>query len=139
MIIHRPEMKNQTFTPAFSAIGLLKSKPTGMVTDEISVRTEKARPILSGDMVSCIYAVRGMVWTFPKAPKKIQLPAKKNQPTGTGGMIPQISDIIPIPNKPIKDTRIFRFIFRTLENKREDTIMPVAKDNSTALPYIADN
>lgn len=80
MIIHRPEMKNQTFTPAFSAIGLLKSKPTGIVTDEISVRTENARPILSGDMVSCIYAVSGIVWTFPKAPKQIQLPAKKNQP-----------------------------------------------------------
>ena len=54
-------------------------------------------------------------------------------------MIPQISDIIPIANKPMKETRSFRFIFRTLENKREDTIMPIAKDNSTALPYIADN
>ena len=80
MIIHRPEMKNQTFTPTLSAIGLLKSKPIGIVTEEISVRTENARPILSGDMVSCIYAVSGIVWTFPEAPKQIQLPAKKNQP-----------------------------------------------------------
>lgn len=78
--MHRPERKNQTFTPVFSAIGLLKSKPTGIVTDEISVRTENARPILSGDIVSCIYAVSGIVWTFPKAPKQIQLPVKKNQP-----------------------------------------------------------
>ena len=54
-------------------------------------------------------------------------------------MIPQSSDIIPIPNKPVKEIRIFRFIFRTLENKREDTIIPIAKDNSTALPYIADS
>ena len=54
-------------------------------------------------------------------------------------MIPQSSDITPIPNKPIKETLIFRFIFRTLENKSDDIIMPIAKDNSTALPYIADN
>ena len=79
-IIHRPEMKNQTLTPAFSAIGLLKSKPIGIVTDEMRVRTENARPILPGAMVSCIYAVSGMVWIFPAAPRQIQLPAKKNQP-----------------------------------------------------------
>ena len=53
--------------------------------------------------------------------------------------MPQISDITPIPNKPIKETLIFRFIFRTLENKREDAIIPIAKDNSTTLPYIADS
>jgi hypothetical protein len=52
--MHRPEMKNQTFTPTFSAIGLLKSKPIGIVTEEIKVSTENALPIFSGDMVSCI-------------------------------------------------------------------------------------
>ena len=54
-------------------------------------------------------------------------------------MIPQNSDIIPIPNKPMNETLILRFIFSTLENKREDAIIPIAKDNSTTLPYIADN
>ncbi len=53
-IMHRPEMKNQTFTPTFSAIGLLKSKPIGIVTEEIKVSTENALPIFFGDMVSCI-------------------------------------------------------------------------------------
>lgn len=53
-MIHKPDMKNQTFTPTFSAIGLLKSKPIGIVTEEIKVSTENARPIFSGDMVSCI-------------------------------------------------------------------------------------
>ena len=42
IIMHRPEMKNQTFTPTFSAIGLLKSKPIGIVTEEIKVSTENA-------------------------------------------------------------------------------------------------
>ena len=46
-IIQRPEMKNQTFTPTFSAIGLLKSNPIGIVTEEIKVSTENARPIFS--------------------------------------------------------------------------------------------
>lgn len=50
--IAAPEMKNQRSTPAFSAIGLLNNSPTGMVTDEISVRTENARPIFSGAAVS---------------------------------------------------------------------------------------
>ena len=54
-------------------------------------------------------------------------------------MIPQSNDIAPIPNKPIKETLIFLFIFRILENNREDAIIPIAKDNSTALPYIADS
>ena len=36
-MIHKPDMKNQTFTPTFSAIGLLKSKPIGIVTEEIKV------------------------------------------------------------------------------------------------------
>ena len=56
-----PDMKNQTFTPTFSAIGLLKSNPTGIVTEEIKVSTEKARPIFLGATVSCIYAVNGIV------------------------------------------------------------------------------
>src|SRR5699024_12091430 len=34
-IMQRPEMKNQTFTPTCSAIGLLKSNPIGIVTEEI--------------------------------------------------------------------------------------------------------
>ena len=55
-----PEIRNQMLTPTFSAIGLLKSRPTGMVTDEISGSTEKARPIFSGSTVSCIYAVSGI-------------------------------------------------------------------------------
>src|SRR5699024_3715667 len=53
-IILRPEMKNQPTTPTFSAIGLLKSKPIGIVIEEIKVSTENARPIFSGDIVSCI-------------------------------------------------------------------------------------
>ena len=50
--IAAPEIKNQRSTPAFSAIGLLNNNPTGMVTDEIRVRTENARPIFSGAAVS---------------------------------------------------------------------------------------
>ena len=76
---------------------------------------------------------------MPEAPKPIQLPAKKNQPAYVGGIVPQISDITPIANKPMKETLIFRFTFRTLENNREDAIIPTAKDSSTALPYIADS
>ena len=49
-----------------------------------------------------------------------------------------MTDAMPIPSKPIKETRIFRSTFKTLENKSDDTIMPIAKDNYTALPYIAD-
>ena len=78
--IQIPEMKNQTLTPTCSAIGLLKSSPIGIVTEDTSVSTENARPILSGDIVSCIYAVSGIVWILPDAPRQIQLPAKKNQP-----------------------------------------------------------
>ena len=59
--IQSPDMKNQTFTPTFSAIGLLKSNPTGIGTEEIKVSTEKARPIFLGATVSCIYAVNGIV------------------------------------------------------------------------------
>ena len=139
IIIQRPEMENQIFTPTFSAMGLLNSKPIGMVTDEISVRAEKARPIFSEDMVSCIYAVSGMVWTFPEAPSPMQPPAKINQPAYAGGIIPQNSDIIPIPNRPINEALIFRFTVRMLENKMDDTIIPTANDNSAALPYMADN
>lgn len=80
MTIHNPEMKNHTFTPAFSARGLLKSSPIGIVAEEIKVSTENARPIFSGTTVSCMYAVSGMVWTFPNAPKQVQAAAKKNQP-----------------------------------------------------------
>lgn len=47
-------MKNQTFTPTCSAIGLLKSNPIGIVTEEIKVSTENARPIFLGATVSCI-------------------------------------------------------------------------------------
>ena len=79
-VIQSPEMKNQTFTPTCSAMGLLKSRPTGIVTEEIRVNTEKARPIFSGATVSCIYAVRGIVWTFPAAPRQIQAAAKTNHP-----------------------------------------------------------
>ena len=43
-----PESRNHTATPAVSAIGLLMSSPTGMVTDEIRVSTENALPIFSG-------------------------------------------------------------------------------------------
>ena len=61
MIILTPDIKNHIFTPTFSEMGLLTSKPTGIVTDEISVNTENARPILFDSTVSCIYAVKGIV------------------------------------------------------------------------------
>jgi 4-hydroxybenzoate polyprenyltransferase len=47
-----PAMKNHVFTPTASATGLLINRPAGIVIDEISVRTENARPIFSGATVS---------------------------------------------------------------------------------------
>ena len=132
-------MKNQVFTPTFSAIGLLINRPTGIVTEEIRVSTENARPIFSAATVSCIYAVRGMVWIFPEAPRQMQAAAKKIHPAYTGGSIPQIAAEIPIPNSPIKEVLIFLLIFSTLENRSDEAIIPTAKASSTALPCIADS
>lgn len=134
-----PDRKNQIFTPTFSAIGLLINKPIGIVTDEIKVSTENARPILSGTTVSWIYAVSGMEWTFPDAPRQTQASAKKNHPIYTGGIMPQIAAEIPIPNNPMKDALILLLTFSTLENSNEAAIIPTAKASSTALPYIADS
>lgn len=134
-----PDMKNQIFTPTFSAIGLLINKPIGIVTDDIKVSTENARPIFSGTTVSRIYAVRGIEWIFPDATRQIQTMAKINHPIYTGGIIPQIAAEIPIPNNPMTDPLIFLIIVNTLENTNEDAIIPIARASSTALPYISDS
>lgn len=55
-----------------------------------------------------------------------------------GGIVPQIKKTVFIPNKSIKEIRILCSVFKTLENKRDDVIIPTAKHNSTALSYIAD-
>ena len=52
--MQNPDIKNQMFTPTFSAIELLKIYPISIVTDDINVSTENARPIFSGDMFSSI-------------------------------------------------------------------------------------
>ena len=79
-----------------------------------------------------------MEWIFPDAPRHTQAAAKKNHPQYVGGIRPQTAAEIPIPNNPIKEVRIFLFIFSTLENISEDIIIPRAKASSTALPYIAE-
>lgn len=76
--------------------------------------------------------------TFPDAPSPVQHNANTAHPIITGGTRPQTADIIPIPNKPMKDVLIFLFIFNTLENNSDETIIPTANASSTALPYIAD-
>lgn len=100
IVVPIPEIKNQTLTPIRSAIGEPIKRPNGIESEATNAMREKALPIFSAGMVVCIYATKGILWTFPKAPIIPHTRAKINHAHISGGNIPSIVEVKPIPSNP---------------------------------------
>ncbi len=132
-----PESRNHTATPAVSAIGLLMSSPTGMVTDEIRVSTENALPIFLGSHTLLDVSRQRDKMDIARRPAGHSQARIRTSPHSTAGEHRTAPHQSPYRTGPHTKRRYSAGLSKRLKTAARTKSSPQQKDSSAAPPYRA--